>query len=136
MRLDRCRQRDRVARSVDGIYISSAIMRELRKQNTVLEDLVVSAMSSAAEVDDAAKTLRFERFSLPYERIEIAPAPRTFAHTVPARTARQYEPAWFEPSDMTLARIDKTEPMVRGPSWWWLAISLAAAGAFVAAIYC
>jgi hypothetical protein len=109
-------------------------MSELSQQ-AVLDDLVVAHLSrNLNTVDEAAVTGRFERFSAPYERVEIAPAPRTYVKTV--RHAKPYEPAWFDHSDQQLSRIEDPEPTEHRQSWWWLVISLATAGVSVAVILC
>lgn len=63
------------------------------------------------------------------------PDPDELATT--GKFVRSYEPpAWFEPSDEALLAIEDPAPTTRHDSWWWLAISLAAAGVAVAAMAC
>lgn len=112
--------------------IPTPAMSELSQQ-AVLDDLVVAHLSrNVSDVDEAAVTGRFVRFSTPYERVEIAPVARTYVKTV--RHVTPYEPAWFETSDHALSHIEDPEPTERRESWLWLVISLAAATATVLAI--
>ena len=55
---------------------------------------------------------------------------------ITGKFVRTLEPAWFEPSEEALLAIEDPAPTTRRESWWWLAISLAAAGVAVAAMAC
>jgi hypothetical protein len=87
---------------------------------------VLGAMTADHDFD-AAVTAPFLRYD-----VEVAAQPRRFVRTV--TNARPYEPAWFDSTEGGLAKIEDPEPTERKESWWWLAISLACAGAAIAAI--
>jgi hypothetical protein len=95
--------------------------------------------SDLGGTDEAAVTNRFQRFSSPYLRVDIEPLrelgrrrPRstTYARTVTGR--RSFDPQWFDIPEVALIAIEEPEPTERKESWWWLAISLAVAGAVIA----
>jgi hypothetical protein len=95
---------------------------------------------------DLAVTGRFVRWSAPYERIELdaSPAssirharPTTFVRTVsvplpPAATVG-FDKVWFDETEDAIATLEDP-PAEPGTSWRWLAISIAAGGAVVAAL--
>lgn len=97
--------------------------------------------------DDLVATNRFVRFSAPYERIELdaklteavrRARPTTFVRTVRAPVAQaaatvSFDKQWFEQPDDVIASLDdrSVEPAT---SWRWLAISVAIAGAAIAAV--
>ena len=116
---------------------ASALAQELIDRGA---DKVFAVESPALDnfVDELATTGRFVR---PYERVEIAPQ-RTFVKTI-ARMPKlpvegvtgAFDTVWFGASETSLVALEEPEPIVARTSWWWLAISVAAGGAAIAALY-
>ena len=121
-------------------------------------------MDVAIDDDELASTTRFKRVSAPYDAVEIDDIPSlaavrtgrmrrrsTFAKTIPATRTEpmaavappasetpasetlSFDKAWFEQPEDALAGIEEA-PREARKSWWWLALSLAAAGAVVTAM--
>jgi hypothetical protein len=83
---------------------------------------------------EAAATTRFQRFSMPYERVEIEPTreslrtmrrrPSTVAHTI--RRPSDRDSAWFDLPEAALVAIEEPARAAPIEPLRWIAVSLAA----------
>ena len=115
-------------------------MRESVQPSAKLDELVLSVLAAQRMPEQRDHDFvsievvhdEQDRFSSPYERVDIEPLREKLGKIRSnqfARTIRVFDPAWFDTET-----VNEYVPPEPRNSWWWLAISLVLGGLAVAAL--